>query len=225
MIHYFGLSALYTFNNQLSFYALEVADPGSMSLGKSVRRAAPPHHARPQCRPPLTRRIGHHTLTVGRRLPLPRRAPQVAPYLCALLLRFTGQSLHSLQWVCVIIQCCAIAIVQYDACKGTGVLPVSAPRTALGARRRRQWWWWWSSSCCCNGVDSGGGSGGGPAAAMVLVVLVVVVAVVVVAVVVVVVVCGGRMGPDVARRPPRTPSGHHGRLNAAVLFDRCVRTI
>jgi len=85
VIHYFGLSALYTFNNQLSFYALEVADPGSMSLGKSV-----------------------------------------APYLCALLLRFTGQSLHQLQWVCVVIQCCAIAIVQYDACKGTGVLPLKA---------------------------------------------------------------------------------------------------
>jgi len=85
VIHYFGLSALYTFNNQLSFYALEVADPGSMSLGKSV-----------------------------------------APYLCALLLRFTGQQLHALQWVCVVIQCCAIAIVQYDACKGTGVLPLKA---------------------------------------------------------------------------------------------------
>jgi len=85
VIHYFGLSALYTFNNQLSFYALEVADPGSMSLGKSV-----------------------------------------APYLCALLLRFTGERLHSLQWVCVVIQCCAIAIVQYDACKGTGVLPMRA---------------------------------------------------------------------------------------------------
>ncbi|KAL1526182.1 hypothetical protein AB1Y20_014910 [Prymnesium parvum] len=85
VLHYFGLSALYTFNNQLSFYALEVADPGSMSLGKSV-----------------------------------------APYLCALLLRLTGQSLHSLQWVCVIVQCCAIAIVQYDACRGMGYLPLKA---------------------------------------------------------------------------------------------------
>ena len=37
-----------------------------------------------------------------------------------------GQVLHSLQWVCVIIQCCAIAIVQYDACKGTGFLPLKA---------------------------------------------------------------------------------------------------
>jgi len=34
--------------------------------------------------------------------------------------------LHSLQWVCVIVQCCAIAIVQYDACKGTGFLPSQA---------------------------------------------------------------------------------------------------
>ena len=53
-------------------------------------------------------------------------AAQIAPYLCALLLRFTGQQLHALQWVCVVIQCCAIAIVQYDACKGTGVLPLKA---------------------------------------------------------------------------------------------------
>ena len=50
----------------------------------------------------------------------------VAPYLCALLLRLNGQLLHSLQWVCVVIQCCAIAIVQYDACKGTGFLPLKA---------------------------------------------------------------------------------------------------
>jgi len=84
-MHYLGLSALYTLNNQLSFYCLEVADPGSMSLGKSI-----------------------------------------APYLCALLLRFTGKPLHQLQWVCVIVQCCAIAIVQYDACKGAGFLPEKA---------------------------------------------------------------------------------------------------
>lgn len=85
IFHYLGLSLLYTINNQLSFYVLEVADPGSMSLGKSI-----------------------------------------APYLCALLLRFTGQHVQQLQWICVIIQCCAIAIVQYDACKGTGYLPMNA---------------------------------------------------------------------------------------------------
>eukprot|EP00962_Isochrysis_galbana_P038609 scaffold13712_cov124-Isochrysis_galbana.AAC.6 len=78
---YFGLSILYTINNQLSFWVLEVADPGTMSLGKSL-----------------------------------------APYLCALLLRLSGQRLGPLQWVCVIIQCCAIAIVQYDVCKGAGIL-------------------------------------------------------------------------------------------------------
>ena len=55
---------------------------------------------------------------------------QIAPYLCALLLRLNGQVLHALQWVCVIVQCCAIAIVQYDACKGTGFLPVR-PTTML----------------------------------------------------------------------------------------------
>jgi len=80
--HYFGLSLLYTINNQLSFYCLEIADPGSMALGKSI-----------------------------------------APYLCALLLRIHGQVLQALQWVCIVVQCCAIAIVQYDACKGTGYLP------------------------------------------------------------------------------------------------------
>ena len=87
VLHYFGLSLLYTINNQLSFYALEVADPGSMSLGKSV-----------------------------------------APYLCAMLLSFSGQRVVALQWVCIIVQCCAIAIVQYDACAETGVL---APRAYM----------------------------------------------------------------------------------------------
>ena len=88
VLHYLGLSALYTLNNQLSFYCLEIADPGSMALGKSI-----------------------------------------APYLCALLLRvnpWSPQMLHALQWVCVIVQCCAIAIVQYDACSGTGFLPLKA---------------------------------------------------------------------------------------------------
>lgn len=50
----------------------------------------------------------------------------VAPYLCALLLRLNDQYLHALQWVCVIVQCCAIAIVQYDVCKGTVYLPLKA---------------------------------------------------------------------------------------------------
>lgn len=82
VLHYLGLALLYTLNNQLSFYALEVADPGTLSLGKSL-----------------------------------------APYLCALALRIVGQSIHRLQWVCVVIQCCALAIVNYDVCKGAGVLP------------------------------------------------------------------------------------------------------
>ena len=85
VLHYLGLSALYTVNNQLSFYILTRADPGSLALGKSV-----------------------------------------APYLCALLLSLAGQRLSSLQWVCVIVQCCAIAIVQFDPCKNQGVLPVEA---------------------------------------------------------------------------------------------------
>jgi len=85
VLHYLGLALLYTLNNTLSFWVLAVADPGTMSLGKSV-----------------------------------------APYLCALLLRLSGQAMSGLQWVCVVIQCCAIAIVQYDVCKGSGVLPAKA---------------------------------------------------------------------------------------------------
>lgn len=53
----------------------------------------------------------------------------VAPYLCAILLRLTGQRLNSLQWSCVLIQCCAIAIVQYDVVKGIPI--VSAMGYAL----------------------------------------------------------------------------------------------
>ncbi|EOD05773.1 hypothetical protein EMIHUDRAFT_453608 [Emiliania huxleyi CCMP1516] len=85
VLHYLGLALLYTLNNTLSFWVLAVADPGTMSLGKSV-----------------------------------------APYLCALLLRLSGQAMSGLQWVCIVIQCCAIAIVQYDVCKGGGVLPAKA---------------------------------------------------------------------------------------------------
>jgi len=81
VVHYFLLSLLYTVNNQLSFYVLLVADPGSLALGKSV-----------------------------------------SPYLCALLLRVNGQHIIPLQWVCIIIQCCTIAIIQYDVCKEAGML-------------------------------------------------------------------------------------------------------
>jgi hypothetical protein len=103
VINYFGLSLLYTINNQLSFYCLEIADPGSMALGKSI-----------------------------------------APYLCALLLRLNGQILHALQWVCVITQCCAIAIVQCTRPavgprrSDLSLLPAAAaapPRTSPTCRR------------------------------------------------------------------------------------------
>jgi len=55
------------------------------------------------------------TFTLGKSL---------APYLVAVLLRFFGQSLNELQWVCVLLQCICIAVSQYDACKGAGVLPM-----------------------------------------------------------------------------------------------------
>ena len=44
VLHYFGLSLLYTINNQLSFYVLEVADPGTM-LHANV------HHMAVACEP------------------------------------------------------------------------------------------------------------------------------------------------------------------------------
>lgn len=83
VLHYFGLSALYTSNNILTFYVLELADPGTLSLFKSV-----------------------------------------APYLCAIFLRFTGQRINRLQWCCVIVQCCSIGIIQYDVVKGMGIVPL-----------------------------------------------------------------------------------------------------
>jgi len=90
--HYFGLSLLYTVNNQLSFYVLLYADPGALALGKSV-----------------------------------------SPYLCALLLQLAGQLINRLQWVCVVIQCCAIAIIQYDICRNRGMLSNEAYMLIGGA--------------------------------------------------------------------------------------------
>ena len=84
-LHYFGLAALYTVNNQLTFLCFELADPGSYALGKSV-----------------------------------------APYLCAVMLRLTGDKLNALQWACIILQCSGIAVTQYDPCKHAGYLPTRA---------------------------------------------------------------------------------------------------
>ena len=83
--HYFGLACCYTVNNQLTFYALQMVDPGTFGLGKSL-----------------------------------------APYMVALMLRFTGQTLNQLQWVCILLQCICIAITQYNACKSAAVLSSSA---------------------------------------------------------------------------------------------------
>ena len=41
VVHYLGLSTLYTINNQLSFYCLELADPGSMALGEAIASRRP----------------------------------------------------------------------------------------------------------------------------------------------------------------------------------------
>ena len=40
----------------------------------------------------------------------------VTPYVVAVLLWATGQRLHELQWLCIVIQCCGIAVTQYDPC-------------------------------------------------------------------------------------------------------------
>lgn len=82
LLHYVGLSAAYTFNNQMAFYILRVADPGSLALAKST-----------------------------------------APYLVALMLRCSGQTINELQYIAIITTCLAIGVVQYDVCKGGGVLP------------------------------------------------------------------------------------------------------
>ena len=82
LVHYALLSAGYTANNQMAFYILRSADPGSLALFKST-----------------------------------------APYLVALMLRCTGQRISELQYVAVIINCLAIGVVQYDVCKGAGLLP------------------------------------------------------------------------------------------------------
>jgi len=50
----------------------------------------------------------------------------VTPYLVAVMLRFTGDRLHVLQWVCIILQCGCLVVAQYDPCKGVGALPARA---------------------------------------------------------------------------------------------------
>ena len=50
----------------------------------------------------------------------------VAPYLCAVLLRLSGDKLNALQWACIVLQCSGIAVTQYDPCKHTGYLPTRA---------------------------------------------------------------------------------------------------
>jgi len=50
----------------------------------------------------------------------------VAPYLVALMLRFSGDRLNQLQWVCILLQCICIAVTQYNACKASAALPLNA---------------------------------------------------------------------------------------------------
>ncbi|KAJ1453297.1 nucleotide-sugar transporter-domain-containing protein [Pelagophyceae sp. CCMP2097] len=50
----------------------------------------------------------------------------VTPYLVAIMLRCIGQRLHELQWICIIVQCCSIAITQYEPCAAATVLPREA---------------------------------------------------------------------------------------------------
>ena len=49
----------------------------------------------------------------------------VTPYLVAVLLRLSGDRLHELQWLCIVIQCCGIASTQYDPCASASLLPLS----------------------------------------------------------------------------------------------------
>ena len=50
-------------------------------------------------------------------------AKSTAPYLVALMLRCSGQTINELQYIAIITTCLAIGVVQYDVCKGGGMLP------------------------------------------------------------------------------------------------------
>ena len=50
----------------------------------------------------------------------------VTPYVVALMLRVTGDKLHTLQWVCIVLQCGCLVVAQYDPCKGVGAIPTRA---------------------------------------------------------------------------------------------------
>ena len=50
----------------------------------------------------------------------------VTPYLVAVMLRFTGDRLHALQWVCIVLQCGCLVVAQYDPCRGVGAVPSRA---------------------------------------------------------------------------------------------------
>ena len=41
-------------------------------------------------------------------------------------MRTLGQQLNSLQWICIFVQCCAIAITQYDNCTSKAFLSLKA---------------------------------------------------------------------------------------------------
>ena len=50
----------------------------------------------------------------------------VTPYVVAVMLRFTGDQLHALQWVCIVLQCGCLVVAQYDPCHGVGAIPMRA---------------------------------------------------------------------------------------------------
>jgi len=50
----------------------------------------------------------------------------VSPYLVAIILRTLGQQLNSLLWIYIFVQCCAIAITQYDKCTSKAFLSSKA---------------------------------------------------------------------------------------------------
>ena len=50
----------------------------------------------------------------------------VTPYVVAVMLRLTGDTLHPLQWVCIVLQCGCLVVAQYDPCRGVGAIPTRA---------------------------------------------------------------------------------------------------
>ena len=65
----------------------------------------------------------------------------------AVALRLLGDRLHELQWLCVIIQCCGIAVTQYDPCAASARLSPSSTLRASQSMSSDPKWLTWTCAC------------------------------------------------------------------------------